>query len=282
MEKALVKPTQKTLRDWISQSFEGRLSRNPHYSIRAFARDLGLDPAHLNLLLKGKKGLSMDRAEQIAEKLLLSETEKRLFLLTVKKERSRSFKDRAAADQELDQIPEQEKFFQTLTFDHYQMVADWHNTAILEYLRRPKASQAAKIIATQFQISEKQVTEAFGRLERLGWIKKVETRYRVTTGPVASPHGVPSEAIRKHHAQILQKAETALHFQTLNQRDFSSTELVIDTQDLPEIKKFLRETMTVFCQRFAKNATGDAVYEFSHQLFELGKIETDLSPRRKP
>ena len=265
---------KQALKDWINHAYEQRTSKNPHYSLRAFARDLDLDSSQLSAILKNKKGLSLERAEKIALKLGLSENETERFLLTVQENHARSFKKRVFAKEKREQIPEQENFhYQQLTLDSYRMISEWHHAAILEYLRRPRANQSPRVIAKQFQISNIQVEESLNRLQRLEWVSKKGARFHVNTGAHASPNGVPSEAIRNHHSEILKKAETSLHFQSLDEREFSSTQLVIKREQIPEMKKFLRECWKIFCTRFASNETGDSVYEFAYQLFELGKID---------
>ena len=238
-----------------------------------------MDPSQLSAVLKCKKGISPERALSIASALGLSKAEAEEFLLSIRKDFSRNQRDRKEALLDLKKEgATAETMAQTLSMDVYKMVSDWHTSAILEYLRRPRANQSVEVLSQQFQISALLVTEALSRLERLEWIEKQGTRWKVKVGLYVSPSGIPSEAIRNHHTQVLKKAETALHFQSLEQRDFRSTELVIRMSQIPEIKSFLNDTWKEFCSRFASNETGDAVYEFSTQLFELGKI---IAPKKQ-
>ncbi len=56
-------------RSFLRLEFERRLKRNPRYSLRAFARQIGLQPARLSYVLSGKHGLSRDAAALIASRL---------------------------------------------------------------------------------------------------------------------------------------------------------------------------------------------------------------------
>jgi plasmid maintenance system antidote protein VapI len=47
-------------KDFINREFDLRSSKNGSYSLRAFARDLGISPQRLSHLLSGKKGISKD------------------------------------------------------------------------------------------------------------------------------------------------------------------------------------------------------------------------------
>ncbi|MGZ3710379.1 MAG: hypothetical protein ACXVBE_01430 [Bdellovibrionota bacterium] len=44
-------------REKIRQAMESRAARNPRYSMRSFAKDLGISPSRLSEVLKGRYGL---------------------------------------------------------------------------------------------------------------------------------------------------------------------------------------------------------------------------------
>jgi hypothetical protein len=56
-------------RDLLKRELESRCGRNPRYSLRAFAKDLGLSAPRLSHVLNGRFGLSRAAAEAIADKL---------------------------------------------------------------------------------------------------------------------------------------------------------------------------------------------------------------------
>lgn len=56
-----------------------RCKHNPNYSLRAFARDLGIAPSRVSEILSGKQGLSRKAALSIAERLGLSTEEAEAF-----------------------------------------------------------------------------------------------------------------------------------------------------------------------------------------------------------
>lgn len=59
---------QSTLRRMIKAELERRRSRNPRYSLRAFARDLEFNSAHLSEVLNGKRAMSLEAALRLVEK----------------------------------------------------------------------------------------------------------------------------------------------------------------------------------------------------------------------
>jgi transcriptional regulator with XRE-family HTH domain len=54
---------------YLRRAFEDRRRRNPRYSVRAFARDLGCDHATLSQWLRGKRPMSAGAVQQISAAL---------------------------------------------------------------------------------------------------------------------------------------------------------------------------------------------------------------------
>jgi plasmid maintenance system antidote protein VapI len=56
----------------LQMIYEQRSSNNPRYSLRAFARDLEMDPSDLVNIMKGKKSVSPRVAYKIGQHLNLT------------------------------------------------------------------------------------------------------------------------------------------------------------------------------------------------------------------
>ncbi len=266
----------------LALELEKRMNKNPHYSLRAFSRDLGLDPSHLSAILKGKKGIDPSRASQMANVLKLNGAEAKIFELAIERDFARNSKARKNAQEKIKTtvLPSTQKI-QTLSIDQYQQVSEWYCTAILEYLRRPRANQTISVLAKTFSITPHQVSETLKRLERLELIERKNSRYRVVAGRITSTQGIPSEALRSFHSQMLSKAEQALHFQSLDQRHIRSTTLLIQKERVPEVKAYLAGVWEELVKRFADNDAGDSVYHMGFQVFELGKIEINSMNKKE-
>lgn len=65
--------------DLIRDQFHIRALKNPSYSLRAFARDIGLSSGGLSDILTKKSGLSESKAQIIAEKLFTNTEERSFF-----------------------------------------------------------------------------------------------------------------------------------------------------------------------------------------------------------
>src|SRR5688572_865827 len=81
----------------LREHFEARKRRNPAYSLRSFARDLGWSASRLSEAMNGKAGLSVAKANAIAQKLSLPPLEKELFAVMVAEKHGRTVQQRKAA-----------------------------------------------------------------------------------------------------------------------------------------------------------------------------------------
>lgn len=67
----------------LNKAFEQRREKNPRYSLRAFASQLGVHPSALSRILQGKQTISKKNGVLIAKKLGLSKDDERLFLKSI-------------------------------------------------------------------------------------------------------------------------------------------------------------------------------------------------------
>lgn len=74
-------------REYLLTYLEKKKKNNVQYSMRAFARDLGISPSTLSETLNRHHGLTPKSSEKIADRLNLSASEKSHFLKLVKLER---------------------------------------------------------------------------------------------------------------------------------------------------------------------------------------------------
>lgn len=85
-----------------------RKSNNPRYSMRAFARALRLQTSKLSEILNGKKGLSVQRAQEIVSIMQFNQIQADLFCLSVECQHARSPRKKDRAKIELDKMIQNE------------------------------------------------------------------------------------------------------------------------------------------------------------------------------
>lgn len=70
----------------INEELKNRRQSNPAYSLRSFAKDIGLHPAILSLALKGKRALPLRHVPMVLERININDSEKEQFTESTKQQ----------------------------------------------------------------------------------------------------------------------------------------------------------------------------------------------------
>lgn len=252
--------------DFLLDEFRNRRSRNPNYSLRAFARDLGMPASKLSQNLRGLCGISVAKAEVIADKIQLREDDRRLFLALVEAQHARSRVAKQQASAELAKIAAQK--LNQMPSEKFAIIRDWYHLAILE-LVEIKGFKADPIwIGSRLDLPVELVREAIARLVECGLLLVDEEKWRQTHRDLELPSGPPSRQVREHHRQLLTKAGVALEEVSVDEREFSSQTFAVDRALVGELKTLIRDFQRQVA-KLASSGTPDEVYALTIQLFPL-------------
>jgi uncharacterized protein (TIGR02147 family) len=254
-------------RSILRAEFERRARQNARYSLRAFARQIGLPSTRLSDVLLHKQGLSKKTAYLIAKKLGYSARESEFFALLVEAESGRSRLARETARKQLREFQEDAPL--QVGLDAFRVVADWHHFAILELMSDPTFVFTSKSIAARLGIHTTEVELAITRLKTAGLVKDVHGKPTRQADFVATPSEIPSAAIKSYHEQILKKSIQALHLQAVSNRDFSSINLRISETQLDEAKNLICKFRRDFMRLLEKAPARNKLYNLSIQFFSL-------------
>lgn len=274
--------TYSNYRDVIRVEYSRRRQRNPSYSLRAFARDLKFTYSRLNEVLNAKRGISSEAAERLAKGLGLSPIETRTFVRQVEASHARSATARKSARLELekDSMTAPDKFIQ---LDVFEVICNWYHYAILELTQVRGFKSDITWISKRLGISRIEASDAIERLLRIGLlVQDRQGRWSPSQNFTFSTEGVPSQGIKRHHEQILEKAKDAIHLQDLETRDLSSVTFAIRSDLVPlakqKIQTFRRELMRELETESQKEGP-DAVYCLATHFFRLD--QTSLKENEK-
>lgn len=252
--------------DFLLEEFRTRRSRNPNYSLRAFARDLGMPASKLSQNLRGLCGISVAKAETIADKLQLREDDRQLFLALVESQHARSRVARQQAATSLERFRRDR--MEELSAEKFSVMRDWYHAAILEMTEMTGFKSDPTWIASRLDIPVETVNEAVARLVEVELLDTREEPWRQTKKDLEVPSGLPSRSVREHHKQILSKAMVAVDEVGVDEREYSSQTFAIPRTALPELKSMIREFQRKV-GRLTYGVRPDDVYELSIQLFPL-------------
>ena len=252
--------------DFLLEEFRSRRGRNPQYSLRAFARDLGMPASKLSQNLRGLCGISVAKAEALAGRLQMRDEEKHLFLALVESQHARSRVARAQAEALLTRIREER--LDVISLEKFSAVRDWYHFAILELTGVKGFRSDANWIAQKLGLDVAHVEAAVRRLINLGLLS-VDGEAWVPRGQDLEYAGeVSAPTVREHHKQLMSKAVVALETVPLDAREFGTVTFAVDRALLPELKTLVRDFQHQV-NRLGHRGERDSVYALTVQLFPL-------------
>lgn len=246
----------KDMRKLLQSELTLRRGRNPLYSLRAFARDLGLGLGSISEVMSGKRNLSRKNLLKVLQNLDISTEQKKIFL------------DPSVIE---NRTPEEDH--QLLLEDQFKLISDWYYLAILN-LAKLKANKAVPTwIAARIGIEPYQAVEALERLRRLGLLQVEKNKLVRTAKPLTTSSDLPSTAIRKHHSQNLILAEKAIHNVPIHLREFGSVTMPVNLKKLTKLKELLLKTRKKAAD-LLEDEQATEVYTLSFQLFPVTVVRS--------
>ncbi|RYZ63769.1 MAG: hypothetical protein EOP09_17105 [Proteobacteria bacterium] len=166
---------QTMLRDELA----ARIAKNARYSLRAFARDLKIEPGVLSQILSGKRFCSESIALQIADRLLWSPDQSDEFLHALARAKKRAGLKRISPNlrARLKKPTSETKQSKDLSLDVFKVIADWQHYAILDLPFTRGYQSDVKWIAAQLGLSVHEARSSVDRLIAVGlmeWQGKVK------------------------------------------------------------------------------------------------------------
>lgn len=256
--------------NYLRSELKKRSAKNPQYSLRSFARDLGVGVSWLSEFLSGKKGMSSESAIKLSRVLGLSPLEKDLFLLSAEAHHARGNGKRLAAEKKMKALKINSSF--KMKDKDFIEAGTWHHLALLELLDTKDFIASETAIAQRLGISRTTVKADLEDLQKLGLLKIEHGRFIVLYQDTATSNDKSSAAIRSYHDQILRKASEALRENPVQEREFQNVTFAFDSAQIEEAKEAIREFQKQFIERFYQaDAQKDSVYQLSLQFFQLDK-----------
>lgn len=236
----------------LKEAYEQHREINPRFSLRAFAKKIGVASGTLTVILNRKKKwqISAERAAEIIEKLNLSPSVKNsLFIQMGVKP--------VIVPRRIEQ-------------GDYPILLDWTYQPILMFFTLPIKKRDSKHIAKALGIDEAKVdsvvSDALSRgllvKDSCGRIERPEEFLTSTDGP-------SSEVIRKHHKLNLDMAARSLNEQPPELRDFTSFTFSGDGKKLRLLAKEIRDLYHKASAIMNGGPDNDKVFRLSIQLFPM-------------
>ena len=260
-----------SFRNILNQALKLRAERNPRYSLRAFARDLGLSASRLSEIINGGHLPTVETARQIAKSLKFDRTRATYFCNLVRREHCHNRQELKEIDKSIAAYQKTTSSYNRLKSDSFRVIQDWHHLAIVELLSLERFENAGPDdIARELGLEIRTTKDAINRLLRVGMIKRdPENKFIITAKNNLVSFDIPSASIRSFHKQTLGRAISALDLQPITDREFQSTFVAIPRSALPRLRQKIEQWVDDMVGEARSAYPKEELYCLSVQFFGL-------------
>ncbi|MGZ3742807.1 MAG: TIGR02147 family protein [Pseudobdellovibrionaceae bacterium] len=246
-------------RHYLLSELENRKVRNPHYSLRAFARDLQTSPSRLSEALNGRRGISSELGSKFIKNLGLIGIDAEVFRLSVDAEHARSRSERHVSQQKLREALDSVSETPLKTFT----IVDWVADAVLKMNEREPVVDQVKKVALKLDVPQFMVVEALRFLTRLGFIsgtKRFKT-YLKNRGE--------GRKLNIDYVQILEQARKS--YGSKNSSNFFCHEPILLEKREYEKAVFIMQKALAEIRKLETKTKNSKVFFIANQIFSVEK-----------
>ena len=226
----------------LTDELDRRIIRNYSYSLRAFARDLGISAASVSNILASKQSISKTLALKIFDELTVPQSLKELFLEYAEFACSRSPKQRDDSKRKLQLLLRSHQSH--LDLSAFAIIQNpWH-FAVLEALKLEELCGNPDKVAIFLKIDATEVRSLLARMQDIGLVSKKDERFEPTGTSTHTFSENTNHAIQNFHAAILSLGIASLK-QNIDSRYFMNLVTVCSKSE----RKNIRNKLTDFFKK---------------------------------
>lgn len=254
---------KKTCASVLKEEFERRKQEYPRFSLRAFARLLGISPASLSQVMSGSRCLGVRSAVLVADQCGFP-PEKRAEFISL------------AIGTPVTEVSTKtiDSDFRLLEVTEFERIATWRHYAILSLGDLPQAPFDKHWVANRLNISEADAEVAMFDLRAMNLIEVDGDHFRQTGRPLRTRTDVPCETIQKFHSQLMLKAGESLATVDVRERDVTAVTMAVNKGRLRAAKKRIKEFRRNIMD-FLSEGPKDEVYALQISLFPLSRNKSN-------
>ncbi len=249
----------------LKEEFDRLKAKNASFSVRSFARLLGLSPAFLSHVMTGRKKISVKTTLLIAEKLKFKAAERDYFSLLVQFESSgEQVKPIIRSKLETSLLRLGAKrvaavgAFSRIRWQHLFLLVCVDQKRVFDL----KALESFSVLS---EMNNSDVKFILNELIDAGLVVKEGSQYRRTDANVVMESDTSNKTLKRIHTEYLSRAAKLIEARTPESR-FSVTEFFsIPKADFQEAKNKVEELLDWFSTR-SKESEADSVLELSLHL----------------
>jgi uncharacterized protein (TIGR02147 family) len=269
-----------TYRDLLKGLLAERIRQNPRYSLRGFARHLGVQPSLLSEVMGGRRRLTAETAAKIADRLEFEDDEREYFELLVQLDRAKTVELREATLKRIAKIRPDASQVHDLGVDLFRTIADWYHLPLLRLLTIKSFDWTNRAAAKALGIPEVEVDAALRRMERLELLRILPSGKPERLSPdILVESKVPNDSLKKYNLQMLEKAAQAVTRFSPRERFTGTENFALDADQFERASQILEDCFTkILALSSESRGINSEVFHLGIHLFRL----TELSQSRNP
>lgn len=268
-------------REILLTALERKKKRNPSYSLRALARDLGLSAPFLSRMFKGEKPFPEDRFEQVVKALELDLPVRRLLMESILQQAVRKSRIASSVAQELMSSERQSSMaslskYKEASSREFSVLDRWYNLAVLDLVTCVDFQPDPAWIARRLGIRKEEAAYSFDQLRNHGLVREHEGKWEKVTEHLRFPATKSHPSIRRYHQMMIQKAVEVMQTQTderaFEHRMITSFTFAANSARIKEARERLNAALFEIVEILSEGEC-DGVYQINAQLFPLTALE---------
>ncbi len=257
---------QVAIQNLLNEALMNLRIKNSNYSLRAFANRLDISPSALSEILRGKRKVSKQLAEKLANRLHLSPMEKASVLDKFPEKMKRNSKGKPYNSEKKGDT------YLKMTGNQFAMISERIHLAILSLIKTDDFCSDISWISSRLDESENAVRKALFRLLDLKLIIFENGKFKRSSLPIRVEDDVLNLSVQKSHIEDMEMAKEKILNLDVNDRDFSSITLPGDPALLSKAKLILREAQLKI-EELMEQGKQQEVYKVTTYLYPLTNLK---------
>lgn len=224
----------KDVQRFVCEVFQEKKVRNKSYSLRAFARDWGIQPGRVSEIMSGKRHLTYKMANLLAQNIKLSQKKLDELSLLI-----RGQKGLKQSDLPIKKLIDFEKFKHVNTWRHYALMA------LIEAFPEMNADDIGrKFFSEKLGVSLGDVDEMTKSLVSIGMLKLEDKRYILASFSTTTEQDKMNTAAQSFHRDLANYHQQVMSEIDLGLREVQSLIYTMNPAQLSRAKKKIRSFLS--------------------------------------
>lgn len=250
-------------------SIHRKQKKNPKFSLRLMAKNLGLSHSFLSQVLSGKKQFPIDRIDSLIEVLELDDFAKRRLLENIIDSQIDDWKSKSKylgdhLELAIQKTKPSVRVYEEIPPSKMSLINPWYNMALLDLVESHDFQVNYPWISTRLHISPFQAQAAWTFLVDNKFVVQENEQWKKTDLYLRMPVTRSSEPIRQHYLQILQKVEDQLKRKVtdedLKRRLIIGATCTTNPAKLEEVKQYLEDTLYIAAEELAEGTCSEVYH----------------------